>query len=202
MNIITHSVNSVAIELRTTDGYLNGTAMCVAHSKDISDWLALQSVWELVTALANRLGINPKTGDFRFSARTKVSAFYPTLVIVKRGSPESGGGTWIHPKLAVHLAQWCSPEFALLVSDWVDEWLMNGLHQQPKEAQPQPLDLQNTLSLLNGLLDPLTSKGVDVALIQSAKISAIALQHPEYQRLLTAVKEELTLLTPGQLVLF
>ena len=32
----------------------------------------------------------------------------------------------MHHKLAVHLAQWCNPEFALLVSDWIEEWLTTG----------------------------------------------------------------------------
>ena len=67
------------------------------------------------------------------------------------------------------------------------------------ELKTQPLpDIQNTLTLLNALLDPLTTKGVDIALIQSAKMSAVALQHPEYQSMLNAAALELTLLTPDE----
>jgi len=39
-----------------------------------------------------------------------------------------GGGTWIHYKLGVPLAQWLSPDFALTVSDWVEEWITTGLN--------------------------------------------------------------------------
>lgn len=119
-------INGVKIEQRVANGYINGTAMCLAHEKSVMDWLALPSTFELVSALAARLPVEPKCRKSTNSVRTRVSATYPTLVIVKRGSPENGGGTWIHPKLAVHLAQWCSADFALLVSDWIDEWVISG----------------------------------------------------------------------------
>lgn len=38
------------------------------------------------------------------------------LVKTKSGSPENGGGTWLHPKLAVAFARWLSVEFAV----WCD----------------------------------------------------------------------------------
>lgn len=126
-------VNGIVVEQRLGDGYINGTAMCVAHAKDISDWLALNSVLELVAALALRLGINPNSGISPNSVKTRVSASFPALIMVKRGSPQKGGGTWIHPKLAVHLGQWCSAEFALQVSDWIEEWMTTG--QNPVWSQ-------------------------------------------------------------------
>lgn len=119
-------VNGVIVEQKRADGFINATAMAVAHDKEVSDWLALDSTYKLIAALASRLGVNPNSGISPNSVKTRVSATYPTLVTVKRGSPEFGGGTWIHHKLAVHLAQWCNPEFALLVSDWVEEWLTTG----------------------------------------------------------------------------
>ncbi len=36
------------------------------------------------------------------------------------------GGSWIHPDLAVQLAQWISPIFALQVSEWVRELASTG----------------------------------------------------------------------------
>ncbi|MGB3207891.1 MAG: hypothetical protein WBB28_23145 [Crinalium sp.] len=90
-------------------------------------------------------------------------------------------------------------EFALdrFNSSGIETWIQNITGWKHQELQPQTeLGITNTLSLLNTLLDPLISKGVDVALIQSAKMSAIALQHPEYQPMLKAAKEALTLMTP------
>ncbi len=117
LKFIPRKVNGIKVEQRNTDGFINGTAMCVAHGKDIYDWLRQDSVFDLVAALARRLGLEPKTGKNRDSGATRVSAIYPTLIVVKRGSPDNGGGTWIHPKLAVHVAQYCNVDFALQVSD-------------------------------------------------------------------------------------
>lgn len=123
--IIHREVNGIVVPQRQTDGYINGTAMCQAHGKLIADWLRLASTYELAKALADSLGIPPKIkdGESHNSTAAKASSVFPTLVVVKRGSPEAGGGTFLHPELAVQLAQWCSPEFALQVSRWVLEWM-------------------------------------------------------------------------------
>lgn len=144
MPILEHNVNGITIGQRQDDGYINGTAMCAAHGKDISDWLKTDETLALVSALARRLEIEPKTGKSGNSVYTRVSATYPTLVIVKRGSPENGGGTWLHPKLAIQIAQWCNPEFALQVSDWIVEWMTTG--QNPISTQPQQPPTRPVLS--------------------------------------------------------
>ena len=74
---------------------------------EISNWFALDSTYRLVVGLANRLGISPNPWISTDSVKARVSAPYPSLITVKRGSPKFGGGTWIHHKLAVHLAMWC-----------------------------------------------------------------------------------------------
>lgn len=43
-----------------------------------------------------------------------------------QGSPETGGGTWIHPKLAIRFGIWLSDEFGYLVEEWVEQWLTTG----------------------------------------------------------------------------
>jgi len=50
-------------------------------------------------------------------------------------------GTWVHPQVAINLAQWCSPEFAVLVSKWVFELLTTGrVDLQPQTSQSQILE--------------------------------------------------------------
>jgi KilA-N domain len=120
------SVNGVFVEQRVADGFINGTAMCVAHGKDISDWLKTDDTWELVKALAADLAVQAKSHKSGNSVYTRVSASYPTLVTAKRGSPDNGGGTWLHPDLALQLAQWCNKPFAIQVSRWIREWLVTG----------------------------------------------------------------------------
>jgi len=70
-----------------------------------------------------------------------------------------------------------------------------GLTATVKSINEKP-DINTSLYLLNSLLDPLTNAGVDMRLIQSAKISALAVQHPEYQQMLAATKENLVLMSP------
>jgi hypothetical protein len=49
------------------------------------------------------------------------------LYQVFQGSPETGEGTWIHPKLAIRFGIWLSDEFGYLVEEWVEQWLTAGL---------------------------------------------------------------------------
>lgn len=128
-------VNGVLVEQRAADGFINATAMCVAHGKHVKDWLKTRPAWDLLVALSVRLGIEVKEDFTPDSNTARLQRIFSHLLTVKRGSPENGGGTWIHPKLAVHLAQWCNPEFALLVSDWIEEWMMTG-------RNPIPFDLE------------------------------------------------------------
>ncbi|MGK7903861.1 MAG: KilA-N domain-containing protein [Hormoscilla sp.] len=41
-------------------------------------------------------------------------------------------GTWVHPEVAIDLAQWLSPQFRIMVNRWIREW-MSG-RSQPASA--------------------------------------------------------------------
>jgi len=45
------------------------------------------------------------------------------LVVTVITGINTNRGTYVHPDVAVNLAQWCSPKFAVAVSRWVREWL-------------------------------------------------------------------------------
>lgn len=136
-------VNGIEIEQRLTDGFINGTAMCVAHGKDISDWLRTDQVLDLVSSLASSLGIKPNSAKKPNSEKTRVSALFPTLVVVKRGSPEVGGGTWLHPDLAIQLAQFCNSAFSLQVSRWVREWMTSAYNPSRLELDKDRIAIRD-----------------------------------------------------------
>lgn len=136
MHIILHKVNNFEIPQRYEDGYINATAMCGAFNEDVSNWLALNSSFELVAALASRLNIKPSPVNSSNFFSTRITATYPTLVVMEKGASNSGD-TWIHHKLAVPLAMWISSEFALLVSDWVENWREHN-NQKPVKPSPSP----------------------------------------------------------------
>lgn len=145
-----HEVNGIAIEQRVTDGFINATAMCVAHDKEINDWFRLKITFELFSVLAARTGIILNTADSRDLGLVKLSAtkygeIYPGLIFIKRGSPDRGGGVWLHPDLAIQLAQWCSPAFALQVSRWVRELMMKSQASAPSQSDTDRVRYRDNL---------------------------------------------------------
>ena len=113
--LIPHEVQDRLIHQRAIDGYINATAMCQAVGKQMNDYLRLKTTKGFLEALGPATGI-------------------PVAELIQRvmgGTPEHQG-TWVHPRVAIHLAQWLSPEFAVQVSDWVFEWI-NG--QANRRAQ-------------------------------------------------------------------
>jgi len=137
IELFNHQSNGVGIEQRADDGFINGTAMCVAHAKRINDWLDTVPTLELFIALAEDIGVSvnyASVGNLngvRLSATWYVKQF-PELITAKRGSPENGGGTWLHPDLAIQLAQWCNKPFAIQVSRWVRGWMVY-LTEKPRK---------------------------------------------------------------------
>ena len=134
MSHVIREWNGYAIEQRR-NGFINGTAMCVANDKEIREWFSNQSTIDLLEALTEDLALETKGGISPNSTIAMVSAVYPDLVISRRGSPANGGGTWVHPDLAVPLAQWCSPRFALQVSRWTQELMTTGRVEIAPQSQ-------------------------------------------------------------------
>jgi len=148
--MVSRDVNGTAIEQRQTDGFINGTAMSVAHEKDLNDWFTTKDTFELFVALADDLGVEIKTGNFRDLDVSRLSAakyaeIFPGLILSKRGSPLVGGGTWLHPQLAVQLAQWCNKLFAIQVSRWVLEWMTSAYNPIQLEMDADRVAIRDEL---------------------------------------------------------
>ena len=98
---------------RRQNGFINLTQMCQANGKRLDNWTRLKQTQDYIRILANSL-----TSEVVYS--------------------EEGvnGGTWGHPSLAINLARWISPEFAV----WCDGHIFNLMstgstaiaHQIPK----------------------------------------------------------------------
>lgn len=109
--LIPHKISDVIIQQRANDGYINATALCKVAGKS---WNHYQS--------------NLQTKDFLDELVSDTGIPVSTLVQSLKGGVADQQGTWVHPQVAVHLAQWLSPKFAVLVSRWVTEWLSGGKH--------------------------------------------------------------------------
>lgn len=106
--------NDAGIARRDSDGYVNATAMCKANGKHLPHYTANERTKEYIQALASVVGI-PTT----------------ELVQSRQGGTPELQGTWIHPRLAVDLARWISPAFAV----WMDGWFLEAAQQQAAPAQ-------------------------------------------------------------------
>lgn len=104
--LIPHRVDGELIEQRAIDGYINATAMCRAAGKQFNDYTRLNVSKLYFDELESVTGI-PVT----------------ELIQSVRGGGPTVQGSWVHPKVAIHLAQWLSPRFAVQVSEWVYDWI-------------------------------------------------------------------------------
>lgn len=131
LQVISHQFAESVIEQRIKDGFINATAMCKANGKEMKDWLKNQDTYELFFALnidIFKISNQEDSPDLDISrlSTTKYSKLFPNLIFTKRGNPEIGGGTWLHPDLALQLAQWCNKSFAIQVSKWIRQWMTTG----------------------------------------------------------------------------
>ena len=104
-----HAYHGRTIEQRAKDGYINATAMCQAAGREFKHYNANQATKAFLAELSSEVGI-------------------PTSELVQSisGGDPWRQGTWVHPQVAIHLAQWLSAKFAVLVSRWVFEWMSRG----------------------------------------------------------------------------
>jgi len=104
------TINSITITSRHLDHYVNATELCQAGGKKFNHWYSLDTTKELIKVLESDTGIPASL-----------------LVEAKRGQTSKfKQGSWIHPDLAIQLAQWISPSFALQVSRWVKSLFNEG----------------------------------------------------------------------------
>ena len=88
-------------------GHINATQLCKAGNKLFGHWYTLESTKKLINTLETNIGI-------------------PILNLVEKNVGGNHKGTWIHPDLAIQLAQWLSPEFAIQVSCWIRTLFVDG----------------------------------------------------------------------------
>ena len=112
--LVSRSWNGTPISRRTTDGYVNATAMCRANGKQWSKYRESDRCQTYLDALA-------ETSEIRMF----------DLIESRQGQ---GGGTWVHPQVAVDLARWISAPFAV----WMDGWFLESVQQ------PQPAAVETT----------------------------------------------------------
>jgi KilA-N domain len=116
---IVRVIDGAEIGQRRADGYINATQLCKAAGKKWADYRRLDSTADFIRTLAESTGI-------------------PVDSIVEQKSGREGG-TWVHPRIAINLAQWCSARFAAQVSQWVEELLTSGRVELARPSSGDPI---------------------------------------------------------------
>ncbi|WP_342170371.1 KilA-N domain-containing protein [Pseudomonas aeruginosa] len=99
----------------TTDGWLHATKIAERFGKRIDHWLDNAETLEYIRALDEVLnGTESQILDTRNSGYVKTS----------RARVDRGGGTWLHPRLAVAFARWLDAKFSV----WCDLRIEELLH--------------------------------------------------------------------------
>ena len=123
--------NGCAIQRRQADGFVNATAMCRAGGKRWNHYASNERTREYICALAASVGAQIPCAAA--VAGFPASGIHGLIHAIKGGSPELQG-TWIHPRLAVDLARWISPSFAV----WMDGWFLEAMGVVIAPPAPQP----------------------------------------------------------------
>ena len=134
LELILEDGNKLVIPARK-DGSINITKLCKAGGKEYSEWKRYKESEQQIQACERSLGI-PR--DLIISSITT--------------GPNENRGTWAHRRLAIIIAQWVSPTFAVQVSGWVETLLTKGKVEtkntisysapsSPPTSVPPPLSL-------------------------------------------------------------
>lgn len=112
LELIPRKVKESTIQQRASDGYINATELCLVAGQQWHRYIWLETTGHFLRTLAGKEG----------------------LTVPQLCEDRSNGVVWVHPKVALHLAQWLSPEFAVQVTDWVYEWMSGGGKPAPSSG--------------------------------------------------------------------
>ena len=110
-------INGIEINQRVSDGYLDATAMCDSCDKELDEYLNIRFTSRFINELSRSLGITETE-----------------LIQFQEGNDE----VWVHPMLAINLAQWCSVKLAVIIPQWVFDWMYENVSQEKEVKSENP----------------------------------------------------------------
>jgi len=77
---------------------------------------------------------------------------------------ENHTGTWVHKKIGYHLAQWLSPNFAVQVSNWLDELFITGKVELGQEKSNKELEekFNQTIQSLQQTIETVVNENLKI----------------------------------------
>jgi hypothetical protein len=180
-NIITRPYNDFSVSFND-EGWINATEIAAQYGKRLDNWVSSPDTIEYIATLRVVIGEQLNSLESRELKLTKR----------KQGA---GGGTWLHPKLAVAFARWIDPRFAVwcdMQMDTIirgkDDWrklrhanasvtkVANSILQQVREAQGKETEshhYSNEARLVNWALSG-EFKGIDRDSLSEKELDLLA----------------------------
>jgi hypothetical protein len=127
-------LNNISISLRVIDNFINAQQLCRIENKNFNEWLELESTTNLICFLSTELGIAQSQ---LFDIKTKIEI-------------SNNQEIWIHPDLAIQLAQWISPVTAFHITKWIREIISNNknITNILKDKDQEIISKNNEIKLL------------------------------------------------------
>lgn len=119
---------NIRIQVRDSDGYINATKMCFDVGKSFTTWFQAT-----------------KTREFLYNLYKQISTESDVDLI-----KEENKSVYVHPLLAINIAQWISPLFEIQVSRWVYKLYMTG---ETKYNNYSFMDLEKDKAFLHHFLN-------------------------------------------------
>ena len=95
-----------SIDLIGENGYVSATLLCKLGGKEFKAWHRLKRTTDVLNAYSQELGIPVNE----------------LIYIKKGGNNRDEQGSWVHPNIALSIAQWVSISFEIKVANWIHEW--------------------------------------------------------------------------------
>ena len=143
-DLIIRDWNDKSIRQRE-DGFISLTDMCQAGGKLLGNWSRLKDTQEYIEVLT----------------KSRYSDLNNGPVEINQGGIPERQGTWGDRRVALRLAQWISPEFALQVDEWVEELMTRGTVSIAAIPEPTPIALPPADVRIANLSAALDSFGID-----------------------------------------
>lgn len=107
-------INGQVVNFRKSDNYINASQLCVLGKKNFGYWYSLDSTKEIINELSLDIGIQvmnliEQNND-------------------KNNDKNNSNDIWIHPDLAIQLAQWLCPKIGIKVTSLIREMLTENNH--------------------------------------------------------------------------
>ncbi len=118
--------DSYTIICRESDGYINVTNLCKAGGKQFNHWHDRSKSKDFLKVLERVIKTEYQQNNAPGIPGALFDPTSPTTLIKYETGYGSAQATWVHPRVAINIAQWISPEFDVQVTNWVQQLFVLG----------------------------------------------------------------------------